>query len=135
MNSRTHRALTATALAIALTTLGCATEEEEPRILASPVFAVSAEEIDVIDRIEATGELLAKDDASVAAQVGGAITETLIEEGSSVAAGDVIVEIDPERRALELEDQMAQVVQAQAHADARIDVLDTDLRTCMGIDG
>ena len=92
MKPGTLRALTAaSALAIALTTFGCSTEEEEPRILASPVFAVPAEEVDIIDRIEATGELLAKDDASVAAQVGGAITETLIEEGSSVAAGDVVV--------------------------------------------
>ncbi|MED5261596.1 MAG: efflux RND transporter periplasmic adaptor subunit [Myxococcota bacterium] len=116
MKPRILRALVA-ATTLAFAAFGCTTEEEKPRIIASPVFVVAATEVDVTDRIEATGELLAKDDASVAAQVGGAITETLIEEGSSVAAGDVVVEIDPERRALELEDQMAQVVQAQAQLE------------------
>jgi len=116
MKPQIRRALVA-ATTLAFASFGCTTEEEKPRIVASPVFVVAATEVDVTDHIEATGELLAKDDASVAAQVGGAITETLIEEGSSVAAGDVVVEIDPERRALELEDQMAQVVQAQAQLE------------------
>ena len=118
MKPGTPRALATTAaLALACMGFGCTTEEEKPRIVASPVFVVAAAEVDVTDRIEATGELLAKDDASVAAQVGGGITETLIDEGSSVVAGDVVLEIDPERRALELEDQMAQVIQAQAQLE------------------
>ena len=149
MNPGTTRALATTvALTFACITFGCATEEEEPRIVASPVFVVAAAEVDITDRIEATGELLAKNDASVAAQVSGAITETLTEEGSSVGAGDVVLEIDPERRALELEDQIAQVIQAQAQLEeakrnrgrlrqlrerkavsqAQLDAAETDLR-------
>ena len=58
----------------------------------------------VADRILVTGELIAVNEASVAAEVDGRVTSILVEEGEAVEAGDVVFEIDRERRQLELED-------------------------------
>ena len=71
MKPQIRRALVA-ATTLAFASFGCTTEEEKPRIVASPVFVVAATEVDVTDHIEATGELLAKDDASVAAMAAAA---------------------------------------------------------------
>ena len=121
MKPQIRRALVA-ATTLAFASFGCTTEEEKPRIVASPVFVVAATEVDVTDHIEATGELLAKDDASVAAQVGGAITETLIEEGSSVAAGDVVALLMDNR-----EEFLFQVM-ALNHLGAVAALINTQLR-------
>lgn len=69
---------------------------------------------DLEERIEASGELLAKHRAAVAAQVSGEITQIVFEEGQAIAEGDVVVEIDPERRELELARARAQVGEATA---------------------
>jgi membrane fusion protein (multidrug efflux system) len=76
------------------------------------VTPVSVRALD--ERIEASGELLAKQHADVAAQVGGEITEILFEEGDAVAEGDVVMEIDPEKRKLELARTQARVEEARA---------------------
>jgi RND family efflux transporter MFP subunit len=71
----------------------------------------------LVDHVEATGQLLAKAEATVAAQVAGEITAISVEEGAAVELGQVIVEIDPERRQLEREDARASVVEAEARLE------------------
>jgi membrane fusion protein (multidrug efflux system) len=77
--------------------------------MVEPVIASALEE-----RIEATGQLLAVDEASVAAEVSGRLTSIRIPEGAAVAAGDVVLEIDRERRELALENERALVGEARA---------------------
>jgi membrane fusion protein (multidrug efflux system) len=75
---------------------------------------------DVVDRIEATGQLLAKSEATVAAQVTGEVTSIAADEGTAVELDQVIVEIDPERRQLELDDARARRAQAKAQRDEAV---------------
>ena len=69
---------------------------------------------DVEEHIEATGELLAKEQAEIASELSGRITEILVDEGDAVEAQQVLLEIDPERRNLELADARAGLAEAQA---------------------
>jgi RND family efflux transporter MFP subunit len=94
---------------------GCS-EEAPPEFAAPPVVVTPVVARDVMDRIEASGELIARRDAYVGAEVAGRVTEIVIDEGSEVAAGDVILKIDPARRRLEVSDARARLAQAQASA-------------------
>jgi membrane fusion protein (multidrug efflux system) len=93
--------------------LGCGGDDaDEAR--GTPVMAerVSAHRIE--ERIQATGELIAVDEASVAAEVGGRITALRVAEGAPVSKGDVVLEIDRERRELELANERAMVAAARS---------------------
>ena len=104
-----------TAIAVGLTlTAGCAEEAPAPEIALPPVMVQKVSLQDVRDRIEATGQLLARSEAAVAAQVAGQITRIHVDEGSSVEKGQVIVEIDPQLRRLEVSSQRAAVAEAVA---------------------
>jgi membrane fusion protein (multidrug efflux system) len=94
-------------------TVACGREEPTP-LGGAPVVVAPVELRDVEERIEATGELLAKDQARIAAEVPGRVTQILRDEGEGVQAGEVVLEIDPERRRLELQDARARVSEAQA---------------------
>jgi membrane fusion protein (multidrug efflux system) len=91
----------------------CGGERESDEALGQPVTLSSVQAMDLVDRIEATGQLLAKEHASVAAEVGGRITEVLIDEGTRVEAGAEVMAIDPERRSLERDSARAQVEEAR----------------------
>ncbi len=97
--------------------VGCGAEAPPPSVNAPPVLVQRAEGHDVVDRIEASGELVAKAEATVAAQVAGEVTGVAADEGSAVERAQVIIEIDPERRQLELENTTASVVQAEAELE------------------
>ena len=99
--------------AILLGGIACSEPEKEVTI-SKPVVVAAVELHDITERIEATGELLAKNRAEVAAQVSGEVTELLFEEGAFVEDGAVVVEIDPERHRLELDRVAAQVGEATA---------------------
>jgi RND family efflux transporter MFP subunit len=100
-------------LLVAYALLACGSEEvSAPE--APPVYVERVSAHDVVDRISATGQLLAKAEAVVAAQVGGEITSVEVDEGSAVQAREIVLEIDPERRELELANANARVVQAEA---------------------
>lgn len=100
--------------------LACGGHEQAAAPEAPPVYVGQAIARDVVDQIGATGQLLAKAEAEVAAQVGGQITSVEADEGSAVKAGEIVMEIDPERRKLELSNADARVVQAEAQlAEAR----------------
>jgi membrane fusion protein (multidrug efflux system) len=109
--SRRLRALT---LPLLLLLAACGGEQEEEAAARRPVSLSHVRAVDLTDRIEATGQLLAKERAEVAAEVGGRISEILIDEGGSVAAGATVLAIDPERRALERDGARARVDEARA---------------------
>jgi membrane fusion protein (multidrug efflux system) len=94
--------------------LACTDEEQAPEAPGKPVVVTDVFLMDLEERIEASGELLAKQRADVAAQVSGEITEVLVEEGQAVAEGAVMLEIDPERRHLERDRARARVGEAKA---------------------
>jgi membrane fusion protein (multidrug efflux system) len=113
MRTATPADVPALALAAALLVLACGGEvvTETP---GQPVVITPVDVRDIEERIETSGEILAKDRADVAAQVSGAITSILFEEGDEVAEGAVVVEIDQERRHLEVERVRARVGEARA---------------------
>ena len=100
--------------ALLLPALACGRERAATPPLARPVVVSAVRPLDVEDRIESTGQLLAKEHAEIAAEVAGRITQIRVEEGASVRAGEVVVEIDPERRRLAVEDARAGLAEAVA---------------------
>jgi len=75
---------------------------------------VRVEAFEVEDRIESTGELSAVERATIAAEVGGRITEILRDEGDAVEADEILLRIDPEKRELELDNVRARLSEASA---------------------
>ena len=104
--------------AISLATCSACNKETETAVVGStPVMIAAVSAHTLIDKIESTGELLAVDEASVAAEVGGRITATLLQEGASVEAGEVVVDIDAEKRHLEVNSERARVDEARQAID------------------
>jgi len=100
--------------------LACGGEShEEPVVTAPPVLVTPVELRELVERIEATGELIAKAKASLAAQVDGQVTEVAVDDGSPVVVGQVLLRIDPERRDLEHRNREAGVVEARAQLHER----------------
>lgn len=102
---------------IPLITLGfvlACSSEEPPAVLAPLVDVVRVAAFDIEERIESTGELRAVERAEIAAEIGGRITEILRDDGDSVAADEILLRIDPEKRELELANVRAQVAEASA---------------------
>ena len=94
--------------------MACSAGDDPEELGAPPVVIANVEVRDLEERIGATGELVAKEDAQIASEVTGRITEILIDEGEAVEAGQVLLEIDPERRNLELADARAGLTEAGA---------------------
>ena len=112
---RSHPLTGAVALAwVAILAAGCGEAEGEAVLAVPPVVLASVEVRDVEERIEATGELLARNRAQLAAEVSGRVSEIVFDEGQHVEAGQVILEIDPERRELELASAKSGLAEAQA---------------------
>jgi membrane fusion protein (multidrug efflux system) len=104
-------------LAVAFVALAAAcSEDAPPAIVAPPVVVGRVDAHRIQDRIEATGQLLARSQAAVASQVGGQITRIVRDEGAALGAGDLVMEIDPERRQLEADSARALLAQADAQA-------------------
>jgi membrane fusion protein (multidrug efflux system) len=104
-------------IAVALAAIACGEPPPALEVQAPPVMVVRAEARDLVERIEATGQLLAQAEAKVAAQVSGEVTDVALDEGAAAGKGQVVIDIDPERRQLEADDAGARVVQAQAELD------------------
>src|SRR5512145_190005 len=96
-----------------LLALGCGEAAPPEQALARPVVVVPVTVSTVEERIEATGELDAKERAEVASEVDGVVTELAVDEGDRVEEGALLLAIDPEKRAL-----MAANVRAM-HRDAQ----------------
>ena len=71
---------------LATSWLGCESADSSPPIVseAPRVVVESVRLLDVVDRVEATGELVAEAEAVVAAQVSGQVTAILVEDGQPV---------------------------------------------------
>ena len=105
----------ATGLALlALLALACGGESKSGEDKGKPVIATPVRVSDFDERIGATGELQAQDDATVAAEVPGQVTAMLVEEGQPLAPGQVVLEIDPQKRQLELDSARARRAEAAA---------------------
>jgi membrane fusion protein (multidrug efflux system) len=104
-----HAALVAV-LALGLAACGGDSVEDKPAGV--PVTLHRVDAVDITDRIESTGELLAKERAQIAAEIGGRVTEILIDEGSAAEPGAAVLTIDPERRTLERDSARARVTES-----------------------
>jgi membrane fusion protein (multidrug efflux system) len=109
---KTHTALALPILIAAA--LGCSGGKNENVVAAPNVSLGDATAVDVDDRIEATGELVSPNHAMIAAEVGGRVTALFIDEGKPVQTGERVLEVDPERRELELRGARASNAEAQA---------------------
>jgi membrane fusion protein (multidrug efflux system) len=92
----------------------CGGDEAAEEVAGAPVTLQKVETRDVVDRIEATGELIAKERAQIAAEVAGRVTEIVIDEGSAAELGASVLTIDPERRTLERDSARARVTETHA---------------------
>jgi multidrug efflux pump subunit AcrA (membrane-fusion protein) len=100
-------------LAVALIP-ACGAEDDREEVGAPPVVIANVEVRHLEDRIDATGELVAKERAQIASEVSGRVTEVLVDEGEAVEVAQVLLEIDPERRNLELANARAGLTEAEA---------------------
>jgi membrane fusion protein (multidrug efflux system) len=89
-------------------------EVEGSSVAAPPVMVAPVEAHRVVEQIQAAGDLIAKEEATVSAEVGGIVTEILLDEGDAAEKGAAVLEIDPERRQLELGSRQAGVERAKA---------------------
>ena len=82
--------------------------------VAIPVSGAPVLRDTLVMNISAAGQAQAFGRALLAAEVEGSVTDVFVREGQSVARGEVIARIDPERYAFELEKARARLEQAQA---------------------
>jgi RND family efflux transporter MFP subunit len=100
-------------LAAAWAAPGCE-QPTTPEDLSRPVLLATVEVRDLEEHVIATGQLLAKQRAEVSAQVEGEVTRVVADEGDAVEEAAIVIEIDPERRNLELARTRARLVEARA---------------------
>lgn len=94
---------------------GCSEEEKSSVDLLPSVSVHVIEPRTLAEEIRASGDLKARFHTEIAAEVDGRVTELSIDEGGSVEAGQVVIEIDPQRRALDLRAAEARLAQARAN--------------------
>jgi membrane fusion protein (multidrug efflux system) len=98
-------------------TAGCGDELEVAIVQAPPVATASARVVDLEESIRVSGELVAHLRTSLSAEISGRVTGVALEEGDPVEVGTPVIEIDPERRELEVKTVRAQAAQADATFD------------------
>ena len=108
------RKLFSLALAALLAGLGCGEEAAQEQDLGRPVVVVPVVVTTLEERIEATGELDAKERAQVASEVDGVVTELAVDEGDRVEEGALLLAVDPEKKALQVANVRAMQSDAQA---------------------
>jgi multidrug efflux system membrane fusion protein len=86
-----------------------------PQAIPVPVEAVARQEVTTWD--EFSGRLEAVERVAVRSRVAGQVKSAHFKEGALVKAGDLLVRIDPEPYAAEVERAQAQVVAAQSRLD------------------
>ena len=93
---------------------GCAKQAEQAEDLTRPVTVARVNVATVEERIEGSGELQAKDRATIASEVEGVVTELAVDEGDRVEEGALLLAIDPEKRGLAAQNARAQLADASA---------------------
>jgi RND family efflux transporter MFP subunit len=106
--------LGAAALISLLSVCGCGKEAAHEAVQARPVVVVPVTISTLEEQIEATGELDAKDRATVAAEVDGVVTELAVDEGDRAEEGALLLAVDPEKRALAVANVRAMQSDARA---------------------
>jgi len=104
----------ASAFAVLLFAAACSGPDEQAIAPPPPVEVVRVEGQRVVERIQATGDLIPREEATVASEVQGLVTKLHVDEGDAIARGAALLEIDPERRRLELASRQARVEEAEA---------------------
>ena len=105
-------------LSIALLTIGltgCREEEVKVEELLPSVSVYRVDAVSLKEEIRASGDLQARFHTLISAEVAGRVTELSIDEGGAVAEGAVVLEIDPQRRKLDLAAAQARLAQARAN--------------------
>jgi membrane fusion protein, multidrug efflux system len=97
--------------------LGCGSGPAKEDSHAPSVSVAEVESVDLREEIRASGDLNARLHTTIAAEIEGRVTGIAVDEGGSVKAGAVVLEIDPERRRLELAAHRAEVAQAEANLE------------------
>ena len=72
---------------LTLAALACGGDEARPSLDTATVAVTSLRAVVLHEKIEATGELIARQHAKIAGEVEGRITQVVVREGSQVAAG------------------------------------------------
>ena len=111
---RGRRAGLALTLGLAAVASGCSEEEVSVEELLPSVAVHVLAPIDFDEEIHASGDLEARFHTKIAAEVDGRVTELAVDEGGTVEAGAIVIEIDPERRQLDLAAAEARLAQAKA---------------------
>src|SRR5688572_14893951 len=114
MNPRSYRCYFR-ALPALLFALACGDDAAKEDSHLPSVSVAEVESVDLKEEIRASGDLNARLHTTIAAEVEGRITEISVDEGGHVEKGAVVLEIDPERRRLELSSGRAQHAQALAN--------------------
>jgi len=103
-------------LALSMATVsGCAEEETAVEELLPSVSVYALQPRTLSEDIRASGDLEAQFHTEIAAEVDGRVTELALDEGAFVEAGTIVIEIDPERRKLDLAAAEAKLAQARAN--------------------
>src|SRR5260221_8068645 len=110
-----NRALHFLPMLLLLSGASCRDGATKPDEHLPSVTAAEVESVDLREEIRASGDLTARLHTTIAAEIAGRITGIAVDEGGSVKKGAVVIEIDPERRRLELAAGRAQLAQAQAN--------------------
>lgn len=122
LNQKPRRTALVALAGLAFLATACGEEQAAEVDLARPVVVTEVRVTDFQERIEAIGELAAKDHAEIASEVEGRITEIPVDEGTSVEEGALLLAIDPEKRELEVANARANAGEAAAaHAEAKRD--------------
>ncbi|MFO0689087.1 MAG: efflux RND transporter periplasmic adaptor subunit [Myxococcota bacterium] len=102
-------------LALAALAAGCSEEVATTEEVLPSVSVVEVEAVDFDQDVRASGDLRARFQTMIAAEIAGRVTELSVDEGGAVAQGAVVIKIDPERRRLDLEAAKARLAQARAN--------------------
>jgi membrane fusion protein (multidrug efflux system) len=94
---------------------GCGEEVLQLEELLPSVSVYRIEAVTLDEEIRASGDLQARFHTMIAAEVAGRVTELSIDEGGAVEESAIVLEIDPERRKLDLAAAEAELAQARAN--------------------
>lgn len=114
MTGRTLRFLLSATVLLGLA-LGCREEVVVTEAVLPSVSAVEIAAVDFDQDIRASGDLRARFQTMISAEIAGRVTELSVDEGGSVEEGRVVIKIDPERRRLDLSAAQARLAQARAN--------------------
>jgi RND family efflux transporter MFP subunit len=114
---RTIHAVGALALAFAAVT-GCGGDDAEGGVQGAVIDTVHVRSEDVPTLVQAVGTVEADNQTAVASEVGGQVSRILQDEGSRVASGQPVLQLDPSPYRFRAQAAAADLTQAQATLSA-----------------